>query len=202
MKIALTATLISALAATTAISGNIESPSIVDVAPVAATNDWGGLYVGALLSLGTAEYAYDSGNSSYGYDLEGQSFGGFAGYNIQNGAFVFGGEVAYSIGSVYNPNNDAYNFDNFIDLKARAGYSLGSALVYGFAGYSSATWQNFNTDSTASGMNYGAGVDLMVSDKMFVGVEYMLRDLAGGFENGNGISGDISTFSIRTGVNF
>ena len=99
------------------------APANQMVEAVAATQDtWAGAYVGGMYGNNSATYEYESGSSSYGNDLEGTTFGGFAGYNIQDGALVYGGELAYAVGSVYNPNAEdddrVYEFTSVLDARA------------------------------------------------------------------------------------
>jgi len=172
-------------------------------ATTAAATDWSGPYAGGMVGLNSGDFAYEFGTG--GDDIEGQTFGAFAGYNVQTGSFVFGGELAYAVGSVHGvqPQNESAEYTDALDLKARAGYSAGSALVYGFAGYSSGTWDNYgNTTTSADGNNYGVGVDLMISDSMFVGVEYITRDMRSDLGNGNAAIGTFSTINIRAGIEF
>jgi opacity protein-like surface antigen len=165
-----------------------------------------GNYVG--IDLGPVDWSADT-------DIDGTLYGAFAGYNFTSGSMVFGLEAAYSMGSVgfeFGSRDDmsddqfdffgwlgefygggaaaeAYSgrFSSFVDLKARAGFSAGSALVYGFAGLSLGEYQYFEGGVEidefpafgTSGMNYGVGIDYLVTDSIFLGVEYIIRDQAG-----------------------
>lgn len=193
------------LTASAAMAGNLDVPIVDDASMVleASQNDWRGFYAGGMIGFNSGDYAYESGAG--GAALEGQTFGAFAGYNVQFDAFVLGGELSYAGGSVHDvrPGLEITNYSDVLDIKARAGYSLGSTLVYGFAGYSNATWDNFgNTVTAATGMNYGAGIDILISESMFVGVEYITRDMTSDLGNGNSQIGTLSTFNVRVGVNF
>ncbi|MBL4808078.1 MAG: hypothetical protein JKY31_12460 [Rhodobacteraceae bacterium] len=89
-------------------------------------------------------------------------------------------------GSVYNPTPgyNVYNDNNILDLKARVGYDVGPAFLYGFTGYSTAKWTNFYTEHTAAG------------------IEYFVRDLPVDLSDGNGVIGTVSAINIRAGINF
>lgn len=172
--------------ATTSLAGNpapIE-PVMVDVVPVAAAGpDWGGFYLGATYGMGLGgDLEYSSGNTYD--DLEsGSSYGAFVGYNFQRNNLVYGGEIAYSqvdtpgFGPIGYPNE---TFNYFIDGKARIGYAMNKVLVYGFAGY---TLSNFEFQSGANfdvdGLNYGVGADMMIGEHLFLGAEYIARNLSG-----------------------
>lgn len=131
---------------------------------------------------------FDSGELGYGapcstipfvYDLDANtSFGGFAGYNLQRGALVYGAEVAYnSAGSHVSPfTNEAQSF--VLDAKARVGFAAGHALIYGVVGYSMTEWTT-GASYSASGLNYCLGLDYMIGEHLFVGAEYLVRDMSG-----------------------
>lgn len=161
------------------------APAAIPVAP-AATNDWSGFYAGGIVSFDSAGFVglFDTNDGTLGASSpmnDSTSYGGFAGYNFQRGAFVYGGEFAATSGGLattLNPNNIYY--EEVFDLKARAGYSFGSALIYGVVGgsYSNLHWgEGFNAPST--GLTYGGGVEYMVGQQLFVGAEYLVRDLTG-----------------------
>ena len=77
-------------------------------------------------------------------------------------------------------------FNSFIDLKARVGFAAGKALIYGFAGWSFGEYEYsgvFDGSSetfaiSTGGMNYGAGIDMLVTDNFFMGLEVIFREQA------------------------
>ncbi len=202
----------STLLTSAAIAGSVVAPVIVDVEPiaVAAGPDWSGLYLGATYGRGVGgDMAYDYEGSGSEFDsLESSnSYGAFVGYNMQNNNLVYGGEVAYSAVDVpgFGPTcctPDTFNY--FVDGKARVGYAMNSVLVYGFVGYSMSNFEfESGTNFDVSGMNYGAGVDMMVGEKMFVGAEYIARNLSG--ETGHLTetqTTNIQAFQVRAGWKF
>ncbi len=206
MKNVLLATAATFGLATMATAGNPDTPPIVDlapVAPVAAAMNWTGFYAGGMAN-------FDSGQLDYflsdvlGIEadfLASNSFGGFVGYNKQVNALVFGGELAYSTGDMgFDLFTESFLTDR-VDVKARVGYSFGQAMVYGVLGYSWATFDDVGALFPGSGMNYGAGVDYMVTDRIFVGAEYLIRDIVGevGPER---FESSLGTLGIRAGMNF
>lgn len=90
-------------------------------------------------------------------------------------------------------------FTSFIDLKARLGFAAGDALIYGFSGWSFGEYEyealfgrgpaSFLAIST-SGMNYGAGVDYLVTDNFFMGLEVIFREQAASVVEGTSICCD------------
>ncbi|MHA1127789.1 MAG: outer membrane protein [Alphaproteobacteria bacterium] len=173
-------------------------------------HDWSGYYAGGTYGSGAGgDMEYEGGGGTITYDsLEpGSSFGAFAGYNIQRDSLVYGGELAYSqvetpgFGPIGFPDE---TFNYFIDVKARVGYATNNMLAYGFAGYTSSAFA-FSVDGDAlsgGGLNYGVGVDMMVGTNMFVGVEYIARDIAIDTGGGQVQNTNINALQVRAGWNF
>jgi len=200
---------LSALAismASIAIAGSVTPPAadvaIMAPAPFGAT-DWSGFYAGA--SVGMA-----SGNlenvALINDDLDSNTlFGVFAGYNLQRGNLVFGGEVEYTLTPVEFATFTTSTLEDSIDLKGRVGYAFGNALVYGVAGYSFTTLDDDPELAPLSGISIGAGLDYKIGDRYFVGAEYLARNVSGAFENNplNTFTDQvISTVRLRAGVSF
>lgn len=198
---------LTALAAPAFAGGPIvvaDDPVPVATAEPMAVHDWSGPYVG--LSYGTASGDIDFSTTSP-FDVESGNIAGvYAGYLMQRGSLVYGGELAYGRISdaaiVGFPNSD---FANALDLKARVGFAANRALFYGVLGYSKAMF-----DDTAAiefdmdGFSYGLGVDLAVSNRFTVGLEYLTRDLSGTSSVDPTTTGDASldTLSLRVGLSF
>lgn len=196
---------------TNAIAGNLifsldEEPVIA----AAQVEDWSGLYLGGKyinVFDGTQSYYF---NDVYDSDrnMAGSMYGGFVGYNFQSDRFVYGAEIAYSVGEVNRP--DGGRFDNrhtsFIDAKLRGGYVLGSALVYGTVGWAGSNWQeNVLGDVTTSGISYGVGIDYRVWNRIFIGAEYVHRDLTSenfSFQPNEHFTSSLDAFEIRIGMGF
>ena len=121
--------------------------------------------------------------------------------------FVLGGEVAYTAGpTTLEVDGDTYS--DFFDLKGRIGYAMNRVMVYGVVGWSTAT-RNETTTATAtsgSGFSYGAGVDVLVTDRIFVGAEYLVRQLNGDYDqfyySGYAFENASRAISLRAGFSF
>jgi opacity protein-like surface antigen len=156
--------------------------SAVSITPPPQATSWSGFYAGGQVSTSTGTGSYYENDvlitTFVNAGLNGPQAGIFAGYNFDVGSFVLGGELAYSKGRIAFDAFPAYYVDSVLDLKLRAGKSFGSVLVYGVVGGSFANYtrNTFETLST-SGVNYGAGVEYQVSDRVFVGLEYLARDI-------------------------
>lgn len=206
MKSLLISTALGMCIATTALAGNpapLPQVAVAVVPPAPVAHDWSGLYAGGLVSFdsGDAErYTTDILISSFPLE-DTTGFGAFIGYNKQVNALVFGGELAYTNGDVQVERLPTTFYKDRIDLKARIGYSFGRVMAYGVVGYSFAEMSDFNEPYPSSGINYGAGVDVMISDRLFVGAEYLMRDLSG--ESGvNRVEGNLDSAVIRVGMQF
>ena len=208
MKNVLTITVLTLGFASQALAGNpapAPVPAVVNVAaPAAAGADWSGFYVGGMVSFdgGDAQgFTNDAQVNAISLDPT-TAFGGFAGYNKQVNSFVFGAEVAYTTGDIYVTGLSSSFYTDRVDAKARVGYSLGRAMVYGVAGYSWADVLDAGDLFPGSGMNYGVGVDVKVGERFFVGAEYLMRDMVGTTVGVNRVDGTINSATIRAGIKF
>lgn len=162
---------------------------------------WNGAYGGLTFSKTTGDMLYDNGGV---YDLDGRSTSAILGYNYATGAWVFGGELAYSSGRIEEVGNTAFGFESWFDVKARVGYAMDSLLVYGTLGGTFTQWDEgggapFDGDGTV----YGVGVDYLVSPSFFVGAEYLVRNVTSDWNtSGSTLDADMNTLSLRAGIKF
>ncbi len=188
--------------------------ALVAASDSVAAQDWSGFYAGLSVNSnsGTSPsqpYVYDEG-----YQMGSSAVvGGFAGYRWNaSDSIVLGVEVAMQGPITVNePESQAgsvddYSFEQLIDAKLSLGTPVGKALIYGFAGMSSGTLDAYGSDEymyNASGMNYGVGVDYMISEKFTVGAEYISRNMTGYVSGGNPESQkNASTISLRASFKF
>lgn len=168
-------------------------------------HDWSGFYAG--LGYGRASGTLDYNVPGFAYDLNsGTTRSLFAGYLMQRGNFVFGGELAYSRGNdIYAEGFPAENVGTMIDLKGKAGFARDRAMFYGVLGLSKAVYE-FN-DSTGdsfdtTGVGYGLGVDVAVTQRVNLGIEYMARKTKGDFGGADDADLDVNSLSLRVGLSF
>lgn len=164
------------------------------LAPTAQAQDWSGPYVG--LGASRSDGEQDAGAA---FPLEGSPISLFGGYNWQNGNLVFGGELALSSNAITLTDFPLIEYNKLIDLKGRVGYAAGRTLVYGVIGVSQAEYVNGSFTDDLDGWSYGLGADVLISDRIFAGAEYLRRNLD---HTNPGVSTDISTFTLRVGMNF
>lgn len=194
----------------TVMAGSYSTPTYVEtpiVAPPITITDWSGPYVGGSVNFDLAsEYTLlDVGLPVDTFLLSpNTSFGAFVGYNIQHQAFVYGGELAINSGGMTAEATDA-SFGPVIDVKTRAGFVLGNALIYGVVGGSFTTLSVPPTEEfPSSGLTYGVGLDYLINEHLFVGAEYLVRDLTGGSNEASdsSISATLQSAQLRVGWKF
>lgn len=201
----------TALLTSAAVAGNMNAPiipAVIAVPPAVAASgpDWGGFYLGGMASFDSGDIEFlENGLYTHEHPLDSTTgWGGFAGYNFELGSMVLGGEIAYDASIMPVTGFPNSTVSDFFDIKARIGFAAGKALIYGVAGYS--TGQFFEDPDTWSldGFNYGAGVDFLITDHLFVGAEYLFRDMSGENPNFPPQEAHVTTQSaeIRIGYKF
>ena len=129
-----------------------------------------------------------------------------AGYNFQNGPWVFGveGDIqATGADDTFAP----WKFSNpwFGTLRGRAGYAFSNVLFYGTAGlaFGELRGQTFGwTEShTTAGWTIGAGAEVGLAPNWSVKLEYLYIDLSTSQFAITGVSNGYSASVVRAGVN-
>lgn len=192
-----------------AVAGGVVPSEIVPVVVAPADDPFDGFYGG--LSLGTVQGDVTDVGAPATFPLnDGTAFGGFLGYNFQNGALVLGGEAR-----VLRFNDHDYSgvtvgaapvpvfaeLEGVTDLRGRVGYAFGDVMVYGAAGWSWGTLNAFGTDTDVDGHNVGLGIEYNVNESIFVGFDYTNRDLSG-VNATDEYEVDNSTATLRVGFRF
>lgn len=202
------------VAAPAAWAGSLgETPTEPMMAPMAeaapAPFDWSGFYVGLSAGKTTGDNTYLDGGSPYeSADLDGQSFGGFAGYNFQRGNLVYGLELALQKVDAEYAFNTQEHVSEAHDLKLRIGYAWDNLLFYAFGGFSRGEYQiDYAIDGSydSDGTNYGIGADYAIRENWLVGLEYIHRSLDGSLAPdfaSSAFDHDIETIQLRVGFKF
>lgn len=170
----------------------------------AQAQDWSGFYGGLSIGRGVGDMDYGADGDFEG-DFKGGLNGLFAGYNAQNGNMVYGAELAFGNSSISDVDFPEESYEQTLDLKGRVGYAAGRGLYYGVLGYSRDEYyrDGASIKSTGGGVLFGVGVDYMMTDKVFVGAEYLRRNLK---NDANvdyiDLESDIDTLSLRVGMKF
>ncbi|MBF9042050.1 outer membrane beta-barrel protein [Rhodobacterales bacterium HKCCE4037] len=133
-------------------------------------------------------------------DYDGAVYGAFAGYNFQNGAMVYGGEVRFLHGNIAD-DTTGFEVNSLIDLRGRIGYAPSdSFMVYGALGYTLAQ-ATAASDFDMDGFNAGIGAEFNVSESFFIGADLTARQLEGTL-GGTEYDADVHTATIRAGFRF
>jgi outer membrane immunogenic protein len=177
---------------------------------------WTGGYAGLQGGYAWTNLGVDGGVFAID-DLNGGLFGGYAGYNWQSGAWVFGGEGDFN--GLWNDQTFAGPFPSSVDigtdwlasLRGRLGYAYDRALVFGTAGvgFAEATSDvNFGGGATLSGSDtftgwtLGGGVEYAFTDNWIGRAEYRYYDFGDKDLDGPaGVGGiDLNTSTLTVGA--
>lgn len=154
------------------------APPVTEFAP---SSDWSGIYVGAFggYNFGT----FDAGAPVGDIDADGAIAGGFAGINLQNGAFVYGieGDVGYSWVDGTDAGTGAVADQRwFSSLRARIGYDFNPFMLYATGGAAATnvevTQGGVSDSNTHFGWTVGAGADVAFTENVFGRLEYRYTD--------------------------
>lgn len=163
---------------------------------------WAGPYVGGNIG-------YEWGSVSNNPTKPSGFVGGVqAGYNFQNGPWVFGieGDIqASGADDTFAP----WKFSNpwFGTIRGRAGYALNNILFYGTAGLAfgelrGQTFFGITESHTTAGWTVGAGAELGLTQNWSAKVEYLYYDLSTSQFAITGVSNGYSASVVRAGVNY
>lgn len=180
MKLLL-ATSVAALSASVALAGGpVFVPAPLPPIPAPIVEAWSGPYVGVQAGLGNGTLALGPAGPDQVALESGPVYGLHAGYNFDLGSIVLGAEIDYNLADIVSEEIDGVvTVTALAHLKARVGYDLGSALVYGVGGmaYMETEWPGgFSGDLSDTGVFYGVGAEYMISSNWSAGVEYLYHD--------------------------
>jgi outer membrane immunogenic protein len=155
------------------------------VAPTAAS-DWSGAYGGFQFGALDGEAAAPGGGSASG------GIAGFhAGYGVDLGRFVVGGEVDFDLGEI---SLGDVTLDSVARLKLRAGGSLGQSFIYGTAGLARAD----TSVGVGSGGFAGVGAGWRLGARTTIGGEVLYQQ----FDDIDGSGVDIEGTTATARVTF
>lgn len=194
-----------------AIAGNIDTATadpVIAIPPTSTVTDWSGGYVGLSYSSVDRTMEWNGQATVFEY-IEDSAIGVFAGYNWQSSNLVYGVElnVTEDLVGVTDPgitNHPSEGLDTTIELRARAGYATGDALVYGFFGYGRSSYGSLGNNGEwavsqrdVAGVTYGLGVDYMVTTSIFAGLEFSHRELVQASQTNS-----LDFITLRIGYNY
>ncbi|MGJ4930703.1 outer membrane protein [Bradyrhizobium sp. HKCCYLS2038] len=162
---------------------------------------WAGPYLG-----GTLGYEWGSvGNNPT--KPSGLTGGITAGYNWQNGPWVFGVEGDFNLTGA-NDTFAPWKFSNpwFGTLRGRAGYAFNNILFYGTGGlaFGSLRAETFGLSEshTTAGWTLGVGTEFGLAQNWSAKIEYLYVDLDSSNFVITGAKNDYRSGLIRAGINF
>lgn len=190
------------LSASTALAdGPQPAPTTPFVAPPAAsTPHWSGSYAG--LYVGAAQGNNVDVFGTWPLVSNASLQGAFIGYRRDLGDYVVGVELASTLGTI-NLREAAFptwHFEQVSDLRLTYGRDMGRALVYVAGGYTTGRFNPAGPTNTYDGWNAAVGVDVMVSNRAFVGIEYMHRSVSR--TDARTWTADIGALQLRGGLRF
>lgn len=154
------------------------APSVPYEEPVAS--GWSGPYAGVTLGYGFGTATSDINGSDSLRGMNGSLFGGVQG---QSGSIVYGveGDIGYD-GATATLGTTTVRRGVDGSLRGRLGYSMNDQiLIYGTAGGAAKSLgiedAAGSASSAALGWTAGAGLDVKMTEKMFVRGEYRYTDL-------------------------
>src|SRR5690606_19454658 len=194
--------------------GNSTSPIY---SPTSATQ-WTGFYAGISGGYGWGTTSISPANAGGQVDnnSSGWTLGGQAGYNMDMGGFVLGGEADLQWANIgYSEDVGARTFKSSVDffgtLRGRAGASFGQVMPYVTAGVaigrgtSSETLAGVTRSQSATHLGWalGVGLEAQATQNISLKAEYLYVDL--GTQPYSGIRGmdESHRFGvIRAGINY
>ena len=201
-------------------TGTAYAADVLQEAPVAASYDWTGAYIGVNAGGGFGTFKLSpSGGGGGSFDFSASGFlGGIqAGYNWQVGQFVYGVETDFQGSDIKaelstgGPSLET-KVDWFGTLRARIGYTpVDRFLVYGTGGLAYGHEKTslpgaFDFSKTKVGWTVGAGAEYAITNNWSLKSEYLYTDLgkasftpAGG---GTGIDVKVPFHTVRVGLNY
>jgi len=130
-----------------------------------------------------------------------------AGYNFQNGPWVFGVEGDIQVSGA-DDTFAPWKFSNpwFGTLRGRAGYAFNNVLFYGTAGlaFGELRGQTFGwaESHTTAGWTIGGGAEVGLAPNWSAKLEYLYIDLSTTQFAITGVSNGYSASVVRAGVNY
>lgn len=172
-------------------SAVVLAASLAAVSPVSAQEYpgiWTGLYAGAHTGYG------DLYDDPAGFDVSGGLLGMHLGYNYQIGSTVLGVEGDYTGSWMEDGVTDV---DYLASIRARAGFAVGNALLYGTLGYAWADASSLGGSVDVDGLVLGAGVDYKFAPNWSArvkGLQYIMEPESG--------AGDFDVGVVRAGISW
>ncbi|MEO1701022.1 MAG: outer membrane beta-barrel protein [Pseudomonadota bacterium] len=178
--------------------------------------DWSGVQLGVQAGYGITHDRITVGPCAFGPDFDCRAggdddvYGAFININRHYGPLVVGAEISYAHHDSEFDDTSTVAIKDTTTFSLRAGYAIDRVLPYAFVGTvygrtsSDALPAPFNLPAGWAGEDFGfafgAGLDIGVTDKIFVGLRYE-RDFFSNFNN-LGIDATIDSAVARLGYKY
>ena len=183
---------------------------VAPAAPVAASGDWTGFYVGGQLGFGNLTID-DNVDATEDEEYDGALYGLHAGYMRDFGRIVVGAELDFD-GTQITVEDDSDLTDDAVEVgsvaraKLRVGYDAGRFLPYVTAGLAQARLNTDNQDIEAllddsyNGRFIGVGAAYQLNDRFMIGAEVLRHN----FEDApiDSFDTDVTTATLRASIRF
>lgn len=155
-----------------------------------AAPDWSGFYFGGVTGFTWADGAQDLIENDYdgGFKFNGWSGGVRAGADLQMGSFVYGVVADFSVSDLDDSGRalderldlERVGIDYLGTIRARAGATLGSTLLYATGGVAYAGLELYDDGYSETkpmwGWTVGGGVEAFISEHQTLSLEYLYAD--------------------------
>jgi outer membrane immunogenic protein len=163
---------------------------------------WAGAYIG-----GTAGYEWGSVDNSATHP-SGFAGGVEAGWNWQNGRFVYGGETDFNVSGAED-TFAPYQFSNpwFGTVRGRAGFAFNNVLIFGTAGLgygelAAETLAGLSESHTSFGWVAGLGAEFSFTPRWSAKAEWLYLDLADRDFSVTAANNGLAANLVRLGLNY
>ncbi|WP_217570733.1 outer membrane protein [Mesorhizobium sp. GbtcB19] len=203
-------------------AGAAHAADVMQEAPVAASFDWSGAYIGVNAGGGFGKFK-DSISFGPRLDMTASGFlGGIqAGYNWQSGQMIYGVETDFQGSAVDASVSDFFGFtpktkvDWFGTLRARIGYTpIDRFMIYGTGGLAYGQVKTefpffgpfmSSSSKTRAGWTVGAGAEYAINTNWTIKSEYLYTDLGNSTAFSSGpitLKSDVAFHTVRVGLNY
>jgi opacity protein-like surface antigen len=180
-------------------------PAPLPPAPVVVPLDW---YVGLQAGIGSGDVTPEFADTAFpNTTMEGPFYGAHAGVQRSFGTFMAGVELDYNTSTVDLEDSGTevvIEVDTLAHLKLRAGANLGPAFVYGTAGLAYVSMAiepiGIPLDVSDTAPFYGVGADVMVTESISVGGEFLVHSFEDIDESG--VDVEFNTAMLRVSYHF
>ncbi|CDX21605.1 31 kDa outer-membrane immunogenic protein [Mesorhizobium sp. ORS 3324] len=200
-------------------TGAAYAADVLQEAPVAASFDWTGAYIGVNAGGGWGTFKHTTNTSPIEIDVSASGFlGGIqAGYNWQSGQVVYGVETDFQAADIKGDLSFPITIlqtkvDRFGTLRGRIGFTPADRfMVYGTGGLAYGHFKTeinngaINGSKTKAGWTVGAGAEYAINANWTIKSEYLYTDLGKSDVitfGPNTLTDKIAFHTVRVGLNY